>query len=159
MYSFLQRRREAPNIKEMLKRTPAATAEAFGLSSSTVRRNCKEAQVSVAAVVKTSRSSRVPEFTSPSKELFRAKPVTALDDLSKDVCRQTLFQFYCNREYPTRKKLVLLVESLNLLDLNTEGATMEENVYWNYATLRQHEMCSLRQNQVHVQLFTWMKRG
>ena len=32
MYSFLQRRREAPNIKEMLQHTQAATAEACGLS-------------------------------------------------------------------------------------------------------------------------------
>ncbi|KAL4153955.1 hypothetical protein QTP88_001788 [Uroleucon formosanum] len=79
----------------MFAQSLKVTAEACGLSESTVRRICKEGKDSLDS------DQQVASFKSPRKTYKRAKPLTELDDFDADIVRRVVHEFYDRGEYPT----------------------------------------------------------
>lgn len=83
-------------VRELFSQTQRTTAEACGVSRSTVQRICAEAdRCDIAG----------SSFESPKKNLPRVKRVTELDDFNKSVVRRTIQEFYDRGEYPTCSKI------------------------------------------------------
>lgn len=97
------------DVSNYFHQTQKVTAEACGVSFSTVKRKTtegiKSAETSdlVQEVIPLNTS---PTFTSPRKTYKWIKYANGIDDFDAEIVRKTVHEFYDNHEYPTSLKLL-----------------------------------------------------
>lgn len=94
-------------LQEYFKQTQKITADACGVSNTTVRRVCAEGY-STDDVSDLPQAG--PSFNSPRKTYKRRKYATELDYFDSDVIRRTVHEFYEKGEYPTSKLILNSVQ-------------------------------------------------
>jgi len=94
-----------PEVAKYFSLPQSVTAEACGVSLSTVKRITSEGNKSIVNAEPEAGPSN-PSFTSPRKQYKRVKYATDIDDFDADIVRRTIHEFYDNLEYPTSTKLL-----------------------------------------------------
>jgi len=121
-------------LQEYFKQTQKITADACGVSYTTVRRVCAEGYSTddVSDSPQTGQS-----FNSPRKTYKCRKYAKELDDFDSDVIRRTVHEFYEKGEYPTSKLILNSVQQK--LDYKGSLASMKrllKNLKFTYKRCR-----------------------
>jgi len=82
------------------------TANVCGVSLTCVKKVCSEAKLEELEVVPSNKIA----FKSPKKNYKRVKVMTNLDYFYNEVVRRTIHSFYDNCEFPTTKKVLLVIQ-------------------------------------------------
>lgn len=104
VYNFLKKLsndRNNPVVATFFRKSQEITAEACGISVSTVKRITSEGAKST-----TAESVAGPSFTSPRKSYKRMKYATDIDDFDADIVRRTVHEFYDKGQFPTSQKVL-----------------------------------------------------
>ncbi|KAE9522747.1 hypothetical protein AGLY_016856 [Aphis glycines] len=140
-------------LQEYFKQTQKITADACGVSYTTVRRVCTEGYFTgdVSDSPQTGQS-----FNSPRKTYKRRKYATELDDFDSDVIRRTVHEFYEKGEYPISKLILNSVQqkfdykgslaSMKRLCNDGRRFLMERNDIVALRCKFLRTMCTLRKN-------------
>ena len=111
VYNFfktLASKKDQPEVANFFRLCQERTAEACGVSRSTVQRICKESKtISLGDEEELGTGSSTDiKFRSPRKRYSRDKPVTNLDDFDSEVVRRVVHSFYDKGEFPTSAKIL-----------------------------------------------------
>jgi len=105
---MLASKKDQPEVAGFFRLCQERTADACGVSRSTVQRICKESKTISLGVEEELGvgSSTDIKFRSPRKLYSRNKPVTDLDDFDNEVVRRVVHSFYDKGEFPTSAKIL-----------------------------------------------------
>lgn len=112
--SYFERERNEKRVLHPVEQVQVRTAEATGVSCTTVKRIQKEVK-DAEQIGK----SYAEVAQSPGKSRSRSSPVTAVDSFQLEAIRRRVHQFYLDKELPTVDKLL---ESLRQVDDVTQEA-------------------------------------
>lgn len=107
-FKMVASKKEQPEVANFFRQCQERTAEACGVSLSTVQRICKESKI-ISFDVKEKLgvgSSKGIKFRSPRKLYSRDKPITKLDDFDSEEVRRVVHSFYDQGEFPTCAKIL-----------------------------------------------------
>lgn len=122
--------RTSPDLANFFRPAQEITAEACGVSLSTVKRVCAESKKNTNL---DGEHETTPSFKSPRKSYKRQKPITDLADVDSDVVRRTVHSFYDEGEFPTTGKiLAALQEKINYKGGKLSIQTILSNLNFKY---------------------------
>lgn len=105
---MLASKEDQPEVANFFRLCQERTADACGVSRSTVQRICRESKTVSLGVEEELGvgSSTDIKFRSPRKRYSRNKPVTDLDDFDSEVTRRAVLRFYDKGEFLTSANIL-----------------------------------------------------
>jgi len=105
-FKTLASKKDQPKVANFFRLCQERTADACGVSRSTVQRICKESKTIPLGIEEELgvESSTDIKFPLPRKHYSRNKPVTDLNDFDSEVVRRVVHSFY-KGEFPTSAKI------------------------------------------------------